>query len=267
MVHDTLPPDVELLVRSFAAWLFGLVIGSFANVCIARIPAGRSVVSPRSRCPRCQAAIPAWLNIPILSYVFLLGRCRSCKEPIGVRYPLIEAANAFLYAAVAATTPDAVLAVVQMLLVTTLLILSVIDLDHQILPDVITLPGIALGLLASFLPGRPSPLESVATAAAGYLTFMALARGWEAARGVEALGQGDWKMVAMLGAFLGPERTLLTVFLASISGTLVGLLLIAARGRTFQHKLPLGTFLGLAGIASLLVGDAVVGWYRGLLDA
>jgi leader peptidase (prepilin peptidase) / N-methyltransferase len=144
-----------------------------------------------------------------------------------------------------------------------------IDLDHQLLPDVITLPGVALGLVASMVvPDWPvRPLSAVLSAAFGYLAFFAVATAYKKARGVEGLGRGDWKMVAMLGAFLGWERMLLTVFVATLAGTLVGLALMALRGRSAQHALPLGTFLGAAALLVLFAGAPVIEWYRGLFDA
>jgi leader peptidase (prepilin peptidase)/N-methyltransferase len=133
------------------------------------------------------------------------------------------------------------------------------------LPDVITLPGVAAGLAASLLPGPPTPLSSAAAAAGGYLAFWAVAGAYQRARGIEGLGQGDWKMTAMLGAFLGWEKLLLTVFVASLSGTVVGLGLMAFGGRSSRHALPLGTFLGIAGIAVVFAGQPILDWYRGLL--
>ena len=153
-----------------------------------------------------------------------------------------------------------------MALVTALLVLSLIDLDQQILPDVITLPGIALGLLASLLPGPPTPLGALAAAAGGYLALLARGAGaGSGSRGMEGLGQGDWKMTAMLGAFLGWQGMLLTVFLASAARHAGRAGLMAFAGRSEQHTLPLGTFLGLAGIAVVFAGEPVLAWYRGLL--
>jgi leader peptidase (prepilin peptidase)/N-methyltransferase len=246
----------------------GLVLGSFANVCIHRLPLGESVVSPRSRCPSCRAPIGAADNVPVLSWIVLGARCRHCRAPISWRYPAVEAANGLLYLAVALREGPTAKAVVEMALVTALLVLSLIDLDHQILPNVITLPGIAVGLLASLLLGGPRAAVSSALAAAGgYLAFWAIAWVYRRTRGVEGLGQGDWKLAAMLGAFLGWERMLLTILLASIAGTVVGVVLVAARGRSAQHPLPLGTFLGLAGILVLFTGDQALAWYQGLWRA
>ena len=246
----------------------GLVVGSFANVCIHRLPLGESVVSPRSRCPQCRTPIGAGDNIPVLSWLVLRARCRHCGAPISWRYPAVEAANGLLYLAVALREPPSLRAVVEMALVTALLVLSLIDLDHHILPNVITRPGIAAGLFASFaLGGTEAALGALLAAAGGYVAFGGIAWIYRRTRGVEGLGQGDWKLAAMLGAFLGWERMLLTILLASVAGTVVGLVLMAARGRTAQHPLPLGTFLGLAGILVLFAGDPALAWYRGLWRA
>jgi leader peptidase (prepilin peptidase)/N-methyltransferase len=247
------------------ALALGLIVGSFANVCIHRLPERRSVVTPRSRCPRCEAPIGAIDNVPVLSYLALRGRCRRCREPISARYPLVEAANGAMYLALARLHGPTPQAAVAMALVTALLVLSLIDYDHQLLPDAVTLPGVALGLAASFLPGPPTPLGAVAAAAGGYLAFFAVAKAYQRTRGVEGLGEGDWKMTAMLGAFLGWQKLLLTVFAATLGGTLVGLALMAFGGRTSRHALPLGTFLGIAGIAVVFAGQPVLDWYRELL--
>ena len=259
--------DLELLqaLWPWAALAAGVVVGSFANVCIHRIPRGLSVVRPRSRCPRCEAPIRAWENVPVLSYLALGGRCRSCREPISPRYPLVEAANGAMYFALAHRMGPTPQAVVTMVFVTALLVLSLIDYDHHLLPNVITLPGIAFGLAASLLPGAPTPLEAAAAAAGGYLALFAVAKAYERTRGIEGLGQGDWKMTAMLGAFLGWQKLLLTVFAATLGGTLIGLALMAFGGRSSRHALPLGTFLGFAGIAVVFFGQAVLDWYGGLL--
>jgi leader peptidase (prepilin peptidase)/N-methyltransferase len=261
MFFSSLPEPVW---RVFAIVL-GLLVGSFANVCIHRLPLEESIVHPRSRCPRCRTMIGALDNLPILSYLLLLGRCRVCRAPIGARYPLIEAANGALYGGVAVMFGPTIQAAVLMAFVTALLVLAFIDLDYQILPNVITLPGIAAGLAYSLLEGPPSPLVSAMAAAGGYLSFMLVARTWEVLRGIEALGQGDWKLAAMLGAFLGGHQLMATVFLATLAGSIVGIAAIAFQGRGMQHRLPLGTFLCVAAIVVLFVGDPLVAWYRRLL--
>jgi leader peptidase (prepilin peptidase)/N-methyltransferase len=245
----------------------GLIVGSFANVCIHRLPLGQSVVHPPSRCPHCGESIRARDNVPVLSFLLLGGRCRACRTLIPLRYPLVEAANGLLWLGLAVLGGPTLQTFVSMLLATALLVLSLIDLDHHLLPNAITLPGVALGLLASFLPGSEvSPLGAAAAAGGGYLAFLSVAKIYEKTRGVEGLGQGDWKMTAMLGAFLGWQKMLLTVFLASVAGTLVGFAFIAFRGRDMRYALPLGTFLGAAGIAVLFAGDSLVAWYSAFFN-
>jgi leader peptidase (prepilin peptidase)/N-methyltransferase len=247
------------------AAVFGLIVGSFANVCIHRLPRRESVVLPASHCPRCDRPIRPWDNIPLLSYLFLLGRCRDCRARISPRYPAVEALNGLLYWGVAASSAPGPTAAVHMAFVTALLVLALIDLEHFMLPNVVTLPGIAVGFLASFLPDAPlSPLESGASAAGGFLLFALVGLGYQKLRGVEGLGQGDWKMVAMLGAFLGWRATLLTVLLASILGTIVGVALGLRGGRSVrQQRVPLGTFMALAAIAVVFVGQRILVWYGG----
>lgn len=262
-------PDWSLLLRTPAfettALLLGLVAGSFANVCIHRLPLGQSVVTPPSRCPACGTLIKAYHNLPVLGFLLLGGRCRSCRAPISWRYPAVEAANGLLWLALALRHGPTPRGLVEMAFVTALLVLSLIDLEHQILPNVITLPGVALGLTASFLPGSPlTPLAALLAAAGGWLGFAAVAKAYQKARGVEGLGQGDWKLAALLGAFLGGQKMLLTVLLASLAGSAVGLLAIALRGRDLRYALPLGTFLGAAGVLVVFLGDALLAWYRGL---
>jgi len=261
MVQLGLPEPLWLTL----AVALGLIIGSFANVCIHRLPLGESIVFPRSRCPRCRTVIAAGDNVPLLSWLVLRGRCRVCRGPIPVRYPLVEAANGALYGGVAVVFGPTAQALAMMAFVTALLVLAFIDLDHQILPDVITLPGIVVGLACALFPGPPPPLASAFAAAGGYLSFMGLAVVWRRLRGLDALGQGDWKLAAMLGAFFGPDKLMLTVFLATAVGSIVGLGEMMFKGRGLQHKLPLGTFLCFAAIVVLFVGERLLDWYRGLL--
>jgi leader peptidase (prepilin peptidase)/N-methyltransferase len=247
------------------AFLLGLVAGSFANVCIHRLPRGRSVIFPPSRCPSCETLIRPLDNVPVLSWLWLRGRCRACRARISPRYPAVEAANGLLWLGLAVSGGPSLQTLVSMVLVSALVVLSLIDLEHQLLPNAITRPGIAVGLAASLLPGSPvGPTSALGAAAGGWLAFAAVARLYESARGVEGLGQGDWKMAAMLGAFLGWQKMLLTVLLASVGGTAVGLALVALRGRDMRYALPFGTFLGLAGIVVVFVGGPILEWYRGL---
>lgn len=262
-------PDWTLLLRTPAfevtVFLVGLMVGSFANVCIHRLPRGESIVFPPSRCPACGERIAPRDNLPVLAFLLLRGRCRSCGARISWRYPAVETANGLLWLGLAVLRGPQLQTLVGLVLVTALLVLSLVDLEHQILPDVITLPGTAVGLAAAFLPGSPlGPLAAAAAAAGGWLAFAAVATAYRRLRRVEGLGQGDWKMAALLGAFLGWQKMLLTVLIASVAGTLVGLGLVARRGHDLRHALPLGTFLGAAGIVVVFFGDPLLAWYRGL---
>jgi leader peptidase (prepilin peptidase)/N-methyltransferase len=269
----SLQEAIESPLWPVVALALGLIVGSFANVCIHRLPMHESVVKPRSRCPQCKAPISAWDNIPLLSYVILGGRCRRCRAGISIRYPLIEATNGGLYLGLALQYGPTLRTVALMVFVSAMLVLSLIDLDHQILPNVITLPGIAVGLAASLLPGPPTALGALIGAAGGYAAFWLVAVGYRLYSRFlsrereerEGLGQGDWKMTAMIGAFMGWDQTLLTVLIASVAGTLVGFALIAFWGGNRKSKIPLGTFLGLAGIVVAFVGEPVTAWYRGFL--
>jgi leader peptidase (prepilin peptidase)/N-methyltransferase len=257
----------ELLRPPLWEWFalgLGLIVGSFANVCIHRVPLRQSVVSPRSRCPRCGAPIASFDNLPVLSWLLLRGRCRQCQAPISLRYPAVEAANGALYFGLAALRGPGLATGVSMIFATILLVLSLIDYDHHLLPDVITLPGLVLGLAASFLPGAPSPREAFLSAAAGFLAFAAVAAAGRWYFGEEAIGMGDWKMAAMMGAFLGWRSLLLAIFLGSLMGSLLGLALVALGRGSRRMRLPLGTFLAIGGLAVLFTGDSLLAWYARL---
>ena len=206
------------------ALLFGLVVGSFANVVIYRLPLGESIVFPASRCPRCLVAIRAWHNVPLISWSLLRGRCASCRESISFRYPAVEALHGLGFALIVLRFGFRPFTGLLLLFFFALVVLAFIDWDHQILPDVITLPGVLVGVMGAFLPGALVDWREAALSAGfGYVTFFLVAEGYARLRGIEGLGQGDWKLAAMMGAFLGGQRLLLTVFLGSLSGLAYGL--------------------------------------------
>ncbi len=242
----------------------GLMLGSFLNVCIARIPAGESVVSPGSRCPACRTPL-RWLdNIPVLSYVWLGGRCRSCRAPIGWRYPLVELLTSGAFVLQGLTTgPDPVLLTNRLVLTALLIVLFGTDFDTQRLPNVLTIPGIVLGLAFSLF-GPPGLVESAAGVAVGAGILLAVRWGWKRATGVDGMGLGDVKMLAMIGAFLGWRHVWVVLFFASLAGAIIGLLLTLVQKRSLQSRLPFGTFLALAAYASSLFGDRLLDWYLNL---
>ena len=241
--------------------LFGLVIGSFLNVCIGRLPAGESVVSPGSRCPSCRAAIAWYDNIPIVSYLLLGGRCRRCRASISMRYPATEAATAVAFVLQGLVSGgDPALLAVRLIFTALLIVLFGTDLETQRLPNVLTLPGIVVGALCSLVvpPGITDSLIGIALGGG----LLGLVRwGWKRAPGVDGMGLGDVKMLAMIGAFLGWRQVWLVLFLASLMGALVGVMLLAARRRSWQARLPFGTFLALAAFVASLVGGDLVAWY------
>lgn len=265
---------MPLLAEPFATALVilvGLVLGSFLNVCIHRLPRGESIVRPGSHCPRCNAPIRWFQNIPVFSWVLLRGRCADCAAPISWRYPLVEALSAGillgLWRHFGAGTAFAVSAYFAL----AMLILFFTDLDLQLLPDKITLSGLALGLAGSwfnpFLNGQGwtrvwAALGGAALGAGLLWGFGAL---YGRLRGIEAMGLGDVKMMAMVGAFAGPFGVLLTIFAGSLVGAVVGILLIPLRGGSLQDTLPFGCFLAPAALAALLVGQRVAAAYLSML--
>jgi leader peptidase (prepilin peptidase)/N-methyltransferase len=244
------------------AAVLGLAVGSFLNVCIYRLPIGQSLVRPASRCPRCGRSLSWFDNIPVLSWVVLRGRCRQCGEPISLRYPLVEIVTALVAVAIVLLTPPGPLLASRLVLGAALIVLFMIDLEHQILPNVITLPGIVVGFLFSLL-GPPGPVDSLAGIALGAGVLYAIATGYYLLRKEEGMGMGDVKMLAMIGAFLGWRAVLLTLVLSSFAGAVFGLALMALRKGDMRYALPFGTFLAIAALVAMLFGDALMNWYLG----
>jgi leader peptidase (prepilin peptidase)/N-methyltransferase len=241
------------------ALLLGLVVGSFLNVVITRLPERRSLVTPRSACPACGAAIAWYDNVPLVSFAVLRGRCRSCARPIPWRYPLTEAATAVLFGLAAARFGPAPSLGVALLLIALLVAVTGIDLEHQIIPDVITLPGTAAGLLASLLTGDVPLVDSLIGIAAGGGLFLLIIL---ASRG--GMGGGDVKLAAMLGAFLGWKVMLLSVLLAVLAGGAVAVMLLASGRTGRKDPIPFGPFLAGGGAVGLLWGEDLLEWYLGV---
>jgi leader peptidase (prepilin peptidase) / N-methyltransferase len=268
---------------SFILWFFviavGAIVGSFLNVCIHRLPRRLSIVHPRSACPACGRPIAWYDNVPVLSYIVLRGRCRHCRGPISPRYPLVEAATALLFALLFAKHGPTPAFVLQALFSSGIVALIVIDALHQILPNAITLPGIAFGLLTSPLRADAAvhPVrDALVGAMLGYaipFTINVLYLVWQKVRGVpkekreDGIGQGDFKLLAMIGACLGPKLLLFTLFFGAVSGAIFGVAMILFRGYGWKSKLPYGVFLGGAALLALFVGEPWVRWYAGLLGS
>jgi leader peptidase (prepilin peptidase) / N-methyltransferase len=244
--------------------ILGLMLGSFFNVCIARLPQGESIVSPPSHCPKCQTPIRWYDNLPVVSYVLLGAKCRACRAPISLRYPIVEVVTALAFVAQAAMFLDQPVLLASRLVFTSILIvLFGTDMDTQRLPDVITLPAIIVGVIFSaFAP--PGLVASLIGAALGAAILQAVRWLWRRLRGVEGMGFGDVKMLAAIGAFLGWRQVWVVLFLASLTGAIVGVAVSLGRGRSMQTRLPFGTFLALAAYAASLFGERLLAWYLGL---
>jgi leader peptidase (prepilin peptidase)/N-methyltransferase len=247
-------PDAFWLV---AAGLFGAIFGSFLNVCLARLPVGESIARPRSKCPKCGTPIAWFDNIPIVSWLGLRGRCRHCAQPISVLYPIVEALVAAVWVAAVwhyGLGWDALAAVT---LGTILLGIGVTDARHYLIPDEYTIGGLALGLLLSLRGGLTGLGWAAVGAAVGFALLVFVAWAGEKAFGQEAMGGGDIKMMAMVGAFVGWKGVLLTIFGGALLGTLVFVPLSIRRKRL----VPFGVFLAAAAAVTFVVGDEIVAWY------
>ena len=264
------------------ALLFGLCIGSFLNVCIARLPAGESVAVPRSRCPKCRKTIAAYDNVPIISYFVLRARCRNCRGTISARYPAVEALTGSISMLIAHRYGLGPQWGIYLLFAASMIVLVLIDLDHRILPDAITLNGIWIGVLVSVylaLPGElpvrlfgligMAPANPRILALTGSLAGIAFGGGllWAVReaffriRGVEGMGLGDVKMMAMVGAFLGLPLTLLTILLGSVAGSIVGIAFMRLSGKSRDYELPFGSFLGAGAVISVIYGNDLIRFY------
>lgn len=240
--------------------LVGLCIGSFLNVCIHRLPLKQSVVHPGSRCPGCGYALRWYDNIPVFSYASLRGRCRSCAKPISLQYPIVEIVTAAVFVLHWHAFGPTPMLPARLAFACALIVLFMIDLEHQILPDVITLPGIVLGVAGSVLL-PPGPLMSILGVVLGGGLLWAIAEAWLRLRKVEAMGFGDVKMLAMVGAWLGVKMVLVTFVLSSMMGGLIGVILIGARRADMATRVPFGTMLAVAALVASLYGEPLLAWY------
>src|ERR1044072_3178354 len=278
---NLVPPVIGYVI----AGVFGAIIGSFLNVVIHRVPNEESIVFPSSSCPSCGAGIAFYDNIPVLSYVLLGAKCRKCKEHISFRYPAVELLTAALFVGVAWHDKLSVALPFDLVFASALLALVFIDAEHMILPNVITYPGIAFALVARVaiplltgtphfddvpslshgaLDGMPPWVVFLAGALIGGGSLWLMGWTWEKLRGIEAMGLGDVKMMFMVGAYLGWRLTILTIFVGVLTGSLIGIMLMARKGeRNMQMLLPFGVFLGLGAVAALLFGAPLVEWYAG----
>ncbi|MCP4578995.1 MAG: prepilin peptidase [Deltaproteobacteria bacterium] len=246
--------------------LFGLALGSFMNVCIYRIPLKKSIVSPPSSCPNCGEKIRFYDNIPLISYLLLLGRCRHCRSPLAWHYPLVEALTALLSMALFIRYGLSYQYFLYLLFTAALVTISFIDLHHQIIPDVLSLSGIVVGCAASFALDSVSWLDSLIGLVAGGGSLFLVAVVYERITGREGMGGGDIKLLAMIGAWMGWRHLHLIVLLSSLVGAIVGISFLLMAGKGFRVRIPFGPFLSLGAMLCLFFGPELMNWYLRLLQ-
>ncbi|MEM1245439.1 MAG: prepilin peptidase [Acidobacteriota bacterium] len=257
-------PQLFWIAMAYAI-VVGLVVGSYLNVVVYRLPRGMSTVRPRSRCPGGGEPVLARDNIPVLSYLLLKGRCRQCGLGISARYPAVEALTGVLFGACFLTFGFTLATPIAMLFVFLMLSLALIDAEHFILPDRLTYPGMVLGLLLSFWSPLVTPLGSLFGIVLGAGSLLLLIGVWYLIRRQMGMGLGDPKMLAAIGSFLGVGGVVVTLFLSSILGSIVGAALLARGSGDLQSKLPFGVFLAVASLIALFVGPQLVSSYLQLL--
>lgn len=253
-----MPENILIIILPF---FFGAVVGSFLNVCIYRVPLGVSIVNPPSSCPNCGARVPFYLNVPILSYLVLAGKCSSCEMPFSARYPAVEFLTGVIAVFVFLRFGPSLDALIYFVFISALIVITFIDLDLQIIPDVISLPGVALGLASSFVLTDLTVLDSAIGLLLGGGLLYAVAFGYRLITGHEGMGGGDIKLLAMIGAFLGWKGVLLTVVLSSFTGAIIGGIMMYAFGRSGRHAIPFGPFLASGAVFHLFFGERVISWY------
>lgn len=254
-----MPAPLDLVFLVYAG-LLGAAIGSFINVLVARLPVGESPVRPRSSCPACGAMIAWYDNVPIASWLILRGRCRRCGSRISIEYPIVEAGTALIWIGVAWLYGPSWTGLQGAVLLSIVLAIALIDARHYLIPDPLSLGGLVAGLALAPLPGPPSVLASILGAVAGFGVLFVVGVAGEWAFKKPAMGGGDMKMMAMVGAFLGPAGAMLTIFLGALIGTIV----FAPVALRTDREVPFGVFLALGAAATFLLGDALTDWYAGM---
>jgi len=246
------------------AFIFGTVVGSFLNVCVYRIPEGQSIVVPASHCRACKKPIAFYDNIPLISFLVLKGKCRHCGSPLSVQYPLVELISGLLAAACVLKWGAGYIAAVWFLFCAALIVVTFIDLKHQIIPDVISLPGIACGVLLSLVLDGPGLRSSLIGAALGGGSLFLIRCVYYAVTKQEGMGLGDVKLLAMMGAFLGWKSILFIIMAASFSGALLGIAVMIIKKKNSRYAIPFGPFLSLGAVCYLFCGQEMINWYLNL---
>lgn len=250
------------LVIAIFVFLFGMCIGSFMNVCIYRLPLEKSIADPsRSVCPSCNNTIKFYDNIPVLSFLWLKGKCRHCNTPISFRYPLVETIAGLAALAVFLTFGLTLQGLIYFTFISSLLVITFIDIDHKIIPNVITIPGILLGLLLALGLPEVTFVDSVLGLLAGGGSLWAVAWIYEMLTGKQGMGGGDIKLLAMIGTIVGWKGVVFTIFVSSAAGTLVGLPVMLVKGKNMKFVVPFGPFLAIGAITYVFLGQEIIYWY------
>jgi len=252
------------LYSSLSFAILGLLFGSFANVCVHRIPRGESIVSPGSQCPSCHTAIAWYDNIPLLSWLYLGRKCRHCSHPIAWRYPFLELSMGVLWGLIAWLIPfDSLYFAQAIVLVSLLWILTLIDLETFLLPNALTFPGIALGLFFAWQAGYIQ--DAIIGALAGYAIFWLVAWLFLKITGREGMGQGDFKLLAMLGAFMGWQALPFIILLSSLTGAIIGSIALILSKKGMRAEIPYGPYLAAAGVIWFFWSAPILDWYQAYL--
>ena len=247
-------------------FVLGAVVGSFLNVCIHRLPKGQSIVTPGSHCPKCENPIPFYDNVPILSYLALGGKCRFCKTSIPIRYPFVEFLSGLVSIALLFKFDFSLDFIAYFLFLLSLIVITFIDLDEKIIPNEISLPGIALGLIVSPFISTLSFKESFLGAIAGGGVLAVVALAYYGVTKREGMGGGDIKLLAMIGAFLGWNGAFISLFFGSLVGAFVGIFFMIKEGKDTKYALPFGPFLALGAVVYLFFGNNLINWYVSLIE-
>jgi leader peptidase (prepilin peptidase) / N-methyltransferase len=242
------------------AAVVGAVVGSFLNVCIYRLPLRKSIVWPASACESCGRELSWYENLPVVSWIVLGAKCRTCKAPLSIRHPIVEALTAAMFAAAAWYYGPTLLLGSRLVFGCALIVLFAIDLEHHLLPNAVTLPGILAGLAFSLFT-EPGWVASLIGAVVGGGSLWLIGEAYYRLRHEEGLGMGDVKMLAMIGAFIGWQLTIVTLMMASVAGSVVGIILIASRKGDMKYALPFGTFLAMGAALAATVGPGLLAWY------
>ena len=241
--------------------IFGAIVGSFLNVCIIRLPKEESIITPGSHCPHCNHPIMFYDNIPLISYLLLGGKCRYCKRSISAQYPLVEGITAISSFLLFLKYGFSLSYLFYFSFVAALMIITVIDLYHQIIPDVISIPGIGVGLLGALIIPHITFFKSLLGILLGGGSLFVVATSYQWLFKREGMGGGDVKLLAMIGAFLGWDAVILTILLSSLIGSITGIIIMVLKGKDFKYAIPFGPFLSLGAVIALFYKNEIISWY------